>query len=78
MVISVTQDDIDRGNTNNGEACPVALATKRAYETNAVFVTLYDARIKCEHHSLPIMVSEFILRFDAGSRVHPLEFELGP
>lgn len=77
--IEVTQDDIDYGVSCQSGQCPVALAIKRAYNTNWVSVGLDKAMFKNgEELHLPYQVQIFIQKFDffGRKRVLPFIFDL--
>lgn len=78
MNIKVTQKHIDEGLRWNCSYCPIALAIKELLKVAVVSVnarTVYfPFDIKSE--KLPLNISTFIKRFDAGCIVYPIEFEL--
>lgn len=65
-MITVTQQDIDRGVKHSGKECPIALAVNRA-------ATLGD---ELWHVRYPREVGYFIRDFDAGQPVKPFSFWL--
>ncbi len=81
MVITVTEHDIKLGRSNSPDACPVALALKRAYGKNYKHctVSMFGIGVRdingffhsCRLVPLPIM--NFIDKFDRGYPVEPFE-----
>lgn len=73
--IQVTQEDIDEGVAEQCLSCPVARAIKRALGypvgvSSVIFEPSTDRKI-CE---LPEGVVRWIMRFDEGRAVNPLNF----
>lgn len=82
MIISVTKEDIIKGNRGSADRCPVALAFKRALLPKqskiAVGSQTFSVRIK-GHYSqgdLPARAIRFIRRFDSSESVKPFTFAL--
>jgi len=79
--ITITHKDIREGEGNSGLSCAVALAVRRKFKTDHVYV-------QCENQSVNISVEdqefktddpaveEFIDRFDAGQDVEPFSFQI--
>lgn len=78
MKISVTQEDIDKGERNECRRCPVALALARAgfsgWEVDAG--TIFLPHSTAEPIRTPVEVTRFVLDFDEGLPVFPFTFEL--
>lgn len=77
--VSVTQDDIDMGETHSCLNCPIALAMKRALPLDATFVHVRATYVSTDWHNapLPACAVEFIKKFDFGrAKVEPFEFNL--
>lgn len=74
MLISVTQEDIDKGERDCGK-CPIALAASRAIGI-PVDVGNREAWINGSPRVMPSIARQFILRFDAQLAVKPFSFEL--
>lgn len=80
ILVSVTQDDIDRGVAFVAEACPVALAIRRQTPFHQAVVYSYTWAPEGGHKKLlnnPTSVQRFIWRFD-GNRMtaRPFRFWL--
>jgi hypothetical protein len=77
MKIQVTQDDINNGERSS-KYCPIALAIKRACNTENVFVGIasirWDEREIIPHYE----IVKFIRDFDDGIKVNPCEFIVTP
>jgi hypothetical protein len=84
MLITVTQEHIERGKKKNCAECPVALALHDAGFPDAYvsFDRVWaspDDRLNnynCLLAFLPILVRVWISNFDSGKHVEPFEFEL--
>lgn len=83
MIINVTQEHIDAGETKNCWACPVALALRDViHGAAAVTNTLIKIRKQGETFSSGLMVQSpmsvfhFVTKFDAGITPPPFSFEL--
>ena len=81
MQIDVTYFDIQRGKRTKSNACPVALAIKRAVDSHWLVSVIpgnahFYGSIAVENRSLPRQVTEFIEAFDAGNIVAPISFEI--
>jgi hypothetical protein len=76
MLISVTQEDIEKG-TIDGENCPIALAAKRVIG-GMPFVSVDESFISIddEDYRLPTEASQFVGDFDGNAKVSPFSFEL--
>lgn len=84
--INVTQDDIDKGQINNCNLCPIALAIKRILKINSyntIFVSsvikllrYWNMEIQKYEVISPRSVKRFIQRFDQGKSVKPFNFFL--
>ncbi len=81
LKVSVTQEHIDQGVTEDSECCPVAYALRAAgctyVEVGSMTIDLSLGGEVFELHS-PDSVSEFVSEFDMGGKeyVAPFEFEL--
>lgn len=82
--VSVTDEDIAKGEQFNCHACPIALSLCRIFP-DALRVKVESSRIEIlpsRGASLlvanpPVEARRFILNFDSGlDKVHPLTFEL--
>lgn len=82
MIISVTQEDIDKGQRHNGHLCPVALAIRRtAPDCYGVLATIkYIEYIynggRVLYLVTPASVRQFIRDFDYNEPVTQFSFEL--
>jgi len=80
-IVQVTQSDIDMGKRHNACDCPVALALKRAFNTevrvgcNDFFVGTPNPNLLA--YGLPLAATRFITAFDNRRKVEPFEFEVG-
>jgi hypothetical protein len=74
--ITVTQEDIDRGQRKSMTKCPVARAVQAA--TGAEHVSVARSTIVVDFWSgvRPDVVAEFIKRYDYGFDVQPFEFDM--
>ena len=76
MIITVTADDIKRGNRQDCFECPVARAVRRAMSKSAwvgYFTMGWDGS---KARKLPKKVASFVSRFDSGKPVKPFSFEI--
>jgi len=78
MLISVTQDHIDRGYRKSSTECPVALAIKEAITVPAVVVGRYEIKLHAKSIGFlpPRSVQRFIRRLDSRHAVKPFKFRL--
>lgn len=80
MKISVLQSDIDMGIPQDCCSCPVAIAISRALGGEIVAVVgqfVMAARHGSVYQKrLPEKASKWIIDFDTGNLVAPIEFEL--
>lgn len=75
--IVITSNDINNGECNNGNHCPIALSAKRAFKTDDIEVYTEKIRIKDYYYRLPKRAKEFILEFDSEPySVMPFNFSL--
>ncbi len=80
--ISVTQEDIDRGNPGMCPTCPVAIAANRILHPYKCAVmpigngSEMALALNGEVYDLPKKVFVFVDRFDWGKPVKPLSFYL--
>lgn len=79
MLISVTQQDIDRGHPGIAERCPIAIAICR--QTGRIVSVLPGPLEQCveaigRSFPLPPAARTFALRFDAHCKVNPSEFDI--
>lgn len=79
--ISVTQADIDAGKAGDCGLCPIALAAKRAFPDKFPAVSAYNLYLDSEPGKddgeaipLPVRATEFVVDFDRGHPVGPVEF----
>lgn len=76
--VSVTAEDIEKGQRMTADRCPIALAVHRieGYENAAVYpgsgVVLDSKYAGCP---IPEEAKDFIIRFDTGDKVKPFTFE---
>ncbi len=77
MKITVTNDDIDQGRKRDPNNCAVALALRRAgvahFGVTGMLVCIAEGPASV---MLPANVQEWIMEFDRGLTVGPIEFEL--
>lgn len=83
MKITVTQQNIDEAVHNNAECCPIALAVKDTTGNDVArvlvddeFVWIHSVNSPSEVYSLPKAAQNFVVNFDSGRIVRPMEFEL--
>lgn len=76
MTITVTQEDIDKGNTQGCTECPVEIALLRSFPDEMVGVGESGIWITGQHHETPPSVVDFIRLFDRRHPVQPFTFEL--
>lgn len=83
MKIEVTQEDIIKGIRHAGDACPIALATKRTLgigkvdvARDSICVQVETPHDQSEDIHLPQEASDFIEMFDLGEPVYPFSFEI--
>ena len=81
MIIDVTYFDILRGKRTKTNACPVALAIKRAvnplWRVSVIPTNVHFYHSISEYNRLiPPEVTEFIKAFDAGRLIAPFSFVL--
>jgi len=85
--VDVTAEDIAQGRPTSSESCAIALATRRAINTDrAAYFGVGSSAVvvvaKVGGHSeryvilLPDKATRFVLRFDAGERIEPFSFEI--
>lgn len=82
MEISVTKEDIKKGNQGHCRDCPIALAASRAFGVDVLVRSRYVAVDAVPGgrnaiYSLPENARNFINNFDNGRPVRPFRFELG-
>jgi hypothetical protein len=77
--ITVLQDDIDNGEPNNVNNCPIARAVKRDLNEDMVMVLRrhLNTYSNPEQFLLPAEARMFALQFDMGLPVEPFKFEIG-
>jgi hypothetical protein len=68
--------DIAFGKMYSGSNCPVALAMKRAFNTDKVIVGLHSARVNGGAVMLPAEAQQFIEKFDSNKHVEPFTFKV--
>ena len=81
MIITVTQEDIDKGKTSSVVSCPIALAVKRTCKLDDGVEVLEDEIIlkrRDLQRWLPAEAINFIRRFDdfGSEGVAPFSFEI--
>lgn len=80
ITITVTQDDIEKGEATNCHYCPIAIAAKRAFKAYsvscAVRLLIYTDETSYKKYKLPDEALNFIGDFDNGKGVEPFEFEI--
>jgi hypothetical protein len=82
VTISVTQEDIDKGNRYESSSCPIALAIHRNKECQSVRVgsdKIIFEDLNGEVHNfihLSKEIKAFVKKFDTCKKVKPFEFEL--
>lgn len=76
--VTVIQEDIDAGLKNNCLECPIVLASKRVPELQNVVVSNDTLRSfeTGNIYELPRIAIDWIISFDMGLKVKPIEFEL--
>lgn len=77
--VIVTREDIEKGVPESDELCPVALAVKRLFGFDWVYVGIGGCFIDIDNSegkrfSLPIEARDFIRDFDNGKEVNPFIF----
>jgi hypothetical protein len=81
MKISVTKDDIEKGQPRNPNACPIGRAIQRAglqdYCVTGSAIIVADQRHQTSALLLPEAVQHWIADFDKAKPVGPISFELG-
>lgn len=81
MKISVTKDDIEKGQPQNPNACPIGHAIQRAglqdYCVTGSAIIVADQRQQTAALLLPEEVQHWIADFDKAKPVGPISFELG-
>lgn len=82
MIIRVTQEHIARGERQDCEKCPIALAAKDCWPNSGQVMAelqleLFDYNGQEYYtYALPEVALEFIKNFDKGKEVKPFEFEM--
>jgi hypothetical protein len=80
MKISVTQEDIDTGITEDCRCCPIANAICRTVGPKGNVLVDSEQMIEIGFSKYRAVrqeiVAEFIASFDDGEIVHPFEFEI--
>jgi hypothetical protein len=81
MKIEVTQQDIDKGLSNNCFLCPIAHAVKRKMNTDCILVycdriSVMSTIFSSYFYKLPKKAQTFIKQFDDGKPVKPFTFEI--
>lgn len=77
-MISVTQEDINRGQTGESAICPIAHAVRRAFKTykKAVAVFPDGAYVGAWSAALPMKALHFMDKFDNNGKVKPFKMQL--
>lgn len=86
MIISVTQNHIDRSQTNSCKFCPVAIALQEAVpraftvSVHNYEMTAYYQNTGMQYYHVPRSVKRFIKNYDHGGKekVKPFNFRLTP
>lgn len=73
MKIQVTAEDIRRGRPGICGGCPIALAMRRAF---GVPIESWRFVSSTNYSALPQVATVFVVDFDAGRPVQPIEFEV--
>lgn len=80
LLVKVTDEDIQNGKSYDPCKCPIALALRRQTGLNAAVgngATLFtDDLITYESTNWPEIADRFIINFDTGRPVTPIEFDL--
>lgn len=81
VYISVTPEDILKGERGDSCKCPIALALRRACHGDAIevcehFMVFHDAGIRWFTSPIPLEALRFIEQFDASETVVPLDFQV--
>lgn len=81
MIITVTESDIINGKRRDEYDCPIALAIKRARQTNNVIVNQFSVVINSIKYLFPYEAYSFLLRFDGHildyeKKIKPFQFDL--
>lgn len=81
MQISVTQEDISAGVRQRAGRCPVSLAMSREFKKQIVVgcgwwcYKEFTPPIATRYFTLDEKVAAWVLKFDLGEKVEPMEFE---
>lgn len=76
--INVTQKDIDQGDRDKCQTCPVALALNRVAKKPWVeygYIRFSDGHSRCAV-AVPAGVHDFMEEFDTGEDVKPFTFKI--
>lgn len=73
--ISVTDEDIKYGHRGCSGSCPVALALGRLFDHECA-VTATNAYVSSKKARMPANASYWVVAFDRGEPVQPIEFDL--
>lgn len=82
LTISVTQEDIDNGEPEEPDACPIALSVERLVGANNwigvtdVDLCIWSPKLEMQPYTqpLPRSAQKFVTRFDGGKAVKPFRF----
>lgn len=79
--IQVTQSDIDNGEPENSNICPIALAISRTLAIEPEDIEVLDDFVDFSaagliNAPLPVDAQRFIVRFDEELEVMPFRFDL--
>ena len=75
--ITVTLEDIAKGERGSACSCPIALAIKRATNQRChVSPTLFCFERDLYDKPLPRVAGQFVIAFDGNKPVEPFSFEL--
>jgi hypothetical protein len=80
MKVKVTEEHIRCGKPGEHAQCPIALAIREQYGFECVSIgstvaTLRQGSVQA-NYALPSEATRFIINFDKGRTVSPMEFEL--
>lgn len=80
MKVSITSSDIAQGQKSSARFCPVAIAMSRAFERDIwvgwAFCYSHPVAVPKMVYALPKEAQDFVVKFDQGESVEPLEFEV--
>ena len=74
--VEVTVDDLIDGKPYDPDRCPVKLAIQRAVPDRPVSVYRAGIIVGGDEIEAPVIVQDFVARFDDGSDPDPISFEI--